>query len=36
MNSKANEPDPYNYPFPNRAQLMSLSTINDTQDFVRK
>ena len=35
MNPRVNEPDPYNYPFPTRGQLMSLSTINDTQDFVR-
>lgn len=34
MNPIVHEPDPYNYPFPTRAQLMSLSTINATQDFI--
>lgn len=34
MNPIVNEPDPFNYPFPQRNQLMSLSTINDTQDFL--
>lgn len=35
MNPIVHEPDPYNYPFPTRGQLMSLSTINENQDFMR-
>ena len=34
MNPISHEPDPFNYPFPKRSQLMSLSTINETQDFL--
>lgn len=36
MNPIIHEPNPYNYPFPTRANLMSLSTINENQDFVNK
>lgn len=34
MNPIVHEPDPFNYPFPQRSQLMALSTINETQDFL--
>ena len=34
MNPIVREPDPFNYPFPQRSQLMGLSTINETQDFL--
>jgi hypothetical protein len=34
MNPIVHEPDPFNYPFPQRSQLMGLSTINETQDFL--
>ena len=36
MNPIVHEPDPFNYPFPKRSQLMSLSTINENQDFLPK
>ena len=36
MNPIVHEPDPFNYPFPQRNQLMSLSTINANQDFLNK
>ena len=28
-------PDPFNFPMPNRADLMSLSTINDKKDNMK-
>jgi hypothetical protein len=36
MNPILNEPDPYNFPFPKRTQLMSLSTINQNDDFLNE
>ena len=32
MFAKQNQPDPYNFPMPNRSDLMSLSIINSHKD----
>ena len=35
MNPLTHQPDPYNYPMPQRTQGMSLATINEARDGER-